>query len=170
MISITESKMVFGPFEDNMVFEIEKSNLHQHIGDNVKTVEFILRTKSETLSFVEAKSSSPRPSLENTANFQTFIDEITQKFLHSFDLYYSAVWGRHKDFSDLTESFSKLDHADIVFNFVLVIKGHKIEWLPPVKVALEKALIAHGKIWNSRIVVLNDELAKQYKLVNQVIA
>lgn len=60
MYTTIESKMVFGPFEEANVFEIEKSNVNQMIGEHIRTVEFVLRRKENQILFIEAKSSSPQ--------------------------------------------------------------------------------------------------------------
>ena len=59
MITINESGMTFGPFEESCVFKIESSQLYQNVQKNeVKTVEFVLKESGQQ-SIVEAKSSSP---------------------------------------------------------------------------------------------------------------
>ena len=42
MVEINESNMIFGDFEDDKIFQIEKSILHNKIGNGIKVVEFIL--------------------------------------------------------------------------------------------------------------------------------
>ncbi|NRV99310.1 hypothetical protein DFH65_000001, partial [Clostridium beijerinckii] len=59
MIEISESGMIFGVYEDDRVFRIEISKLHDKIGNRIKVVEFILMRKQNELDFIEAKSSSP---------------------------------------------------------------------------------------------------------------
>lgn len=46
--------MVFGDFEEDKVFQIKKSILHDNIGNGIKVVEFILLSKDDELSFIEA--------------------------------------------------------------------------------------------------------------------
>lgn len=91
MKRITESDMVF-EFADEKVFQMEGSELHASVGDGIKTVEFIASLNENSLNFVEAKSSSPQPG--NQKDFWEFINEISEKFLHSFALYLSAALGR----------------------------------------------------------------------------
>ena len=90
MIEIEESGMKFGPFEYSHIFQIEKSKLYKNL-HNVRTVEFILENNNK-LQFIEAKSSSPKPVPDNLVRFEEFIDEISQKFLHSLNLYYTGSW------------------------------------------------------------------------------
>lgn len=53
--------------------------------------------------------------------------------------------------------------------FVLIIHGHKKEWLSPLREALMKNMGIHLKIWKSTVVVLNDEMAKRRKLISETI-
>lgn len=41
MVQINESNMVFGDFEEDRIFKIEKSKLHNKIGNGIKVVEFV---------------------------------------------------------------------------------------------------------------------------------
>lgn len=109
MVVIKESNMLFGEYEDNKVFKIENSELHNKIGNGIKVVEFILLRNGKYIDFIEAKSSSPQPSNDNKERFHEFIEEISDKFIHSFKY--------------------------------------------------------HNRIWKSDIIVINEQLAKQYNLV-----
>ncbi|MGO5138574.1 hypothetical protein ACTQ31_17840 [Clostridium butyricum] len=165
MIQINESNMIFGYFEEDRVFQIENSKLHKNIGNGIKVVEFILLSKENELSFIEAKSSSPKPIKDNIIRFNEFINEISDKFIHSFNLYYSAILQRCKECEELNASFMNLDNSQINFKFILVIKGHRTEWLMPLSDALKESLSYHNTIWKSKVIVFNDELAKKYKLI-----
>ncbi|MBN1065544.1 hypothetical protein DWV13_14025 [Clostridium botulinum] len=165
MIQINESNMIFGDFEEDKVFQIEKSKLQKNIGNGIKVVEFILLSNENELSFIEAKSSSPQPVKDNIVRFNEFINEISDKFIHSFNLYYSAILKRYKDYEELNKSFIELDNSNIKFKFILVIKGHKSGWLMPLSDALKQNLSYHNTIWKSQVVVLNDEMAKKYQLI-----
>lgn len=165
MIQINESNMIFGYFEEDRVFQIENSKLHKNIGNGIKVVEFILLSKENELSFIEAKSSSPKPIKDNIIRFNEFINEISDKFIHSFNLYYSAILQRCKECEELNPSFMNLDNSQINFKFILVIKGHRTEWLMPLSDALKESLSYHNTIWKSKVIVFNDELAKKYKLI-----
>ncbi|MCM8712099.1 hypothetical protein M2651_13950 [Clostridium sp. SYSU_GA19001] len=165
MVQIIESNMIFGDFEEDKVFEIEKSKLHGKVGNGIKTVEFLLLRSENELNFVEAKSSSPRPTKQNTIRFNEFIDEISDKFIHSFNLFYSAILGRNKVYGELDNNFFELDNSGIKFKFILVIKGHDIEWLLPISEALKRKLSYQNTIWKSEVVVMNDKFANKYNLV-----
>lgn len=166
MLSIHESGMHFGPFNDDQVFQIETSVLYKNIGKGIRTVEFLLTTEPESLLFLEAKSSSPRSNSVTPERFNEFIQEITEKFIHSFNLYYSAILKRHESNNDIPDSFRRLDNGVVKIKFCLVIKGHPISWLSPIRDALLRQMASHITIWKSQIAVLNDQLAKdRYHLI-----
>ena len=161
MVTINESGMTFGPFLDDQVYQIEKAEAYTHLGEGVKVVEFIYKQKTEKFFFVEAKNSSPMPKGEE---FKKFIREISDKFVHSFDLWLSLNLKRRKD--DVA-SKNVLD-AKInkqIFRFILVIKGHEKSWLPPISEALRREMMAEIKIWKHEIIVINDQQAKQRGLI-----
>ena len=168
MIRIDESGMSFGPFHASNVFWVEKSELYQKVRNReVKTVEFIL-AEDNKLQFLEAKSSSPRPVADNKIKFDDFIDEIALKFLHSINLHYSGILGRHEEINDIPDKIKLMDNSQVSIKCILVIKGHEMAWLPPIQVALNRKMISISSIWNFEIAVINDSMAeKQYKLINR---
>lgn len=165
MITINESGMTFGPFEESCVFKIESSQLYQNVQKNeVKTVEFVLK-ESGQLRFVEAKSSSPKPNQGNGEKFETFIDEIYRKFLHSINLFYAGILGQHESNNDIPDNMKIAETVSI--KFILVIKGHEIDWLPPIAEALNRKMKPILSIWNSQIAVFNDKMTKRYGLTDR---
>ncbi len=76
--------MIF-EFENTKVFIIENSDLYKQFDDGTKTVECIVQLDNNILGFIEAKSSSPNPN--NKEDYETFLNDITDKFLHSFNMY-----------------------------------------------------------------------------------
>lgn len=168
MVQISGSNMIFGDFEENKIFKIEKSKLHNKIGNGIKVVEFVLLRNENELNFIEAKSSSPRPTKQNVIRFNEFIEEISDKFVHSFNLFYSAILKRNKDYGEMNNNFFELDNSQIKLKFILVIKGHEIEWLLPISDALKKKLSYQNTIWKSEVIVMNDEIANKYNLVKSV--
>lgn len=164
MITIYESGMRFGPFSESDIYYIEKSQLYQGIS-NSKTVEFILARRENSLYFVEAKSSSPRPTAENAVPFDVFIDEITDKFIHSLNLYYAGILKRHEVNNDIPDEFQEMEHATTNIKFLLIIKGHNIEWLPPIQEALIRKMMSYSSIWKFQIAVINDKMAVSKGLI-----
>lgn len=166
MLTIVESNMTFGPFHGEDVFYIEKSELYTAIGRNVKIAEFILK-KDDALIFIEAKSSSPRQLKKEDGSPSDFVVEISDKLRNSFELFMSANLKIADD--EKCEASTLIDIADIKkyrVKFRLVISGHEKEWLSNIQNALEKNLQAQMNIWKIEAKVLNDEIAREYRLIS----
>lgn len=165
MYTTIESKMVFGPFEEADVFEIEKSNVNQMIGEHIRTVEFVMCREENQILFIEAKSSSPQ---ERTSKerYDEFITEIVEKFVQSFEIYDTLRYNRYHINKGMGEHLKQQEWDKVEIKFVLVIHGHEKEWLAPLREALIKNMSAYLKIWKSAVVVLNDEMAKRYNLIS----
>ncbi len=174
--AILESGMRFGPYPAGQCFYIEKSLSYKRIEDGVQIAEFLLlRQKPEqdpVVWVIEAKSSSPRPQTQ--PNFDEFIDEIRVKLSNAFLLGIAARLNRHNaPVNELPTPFQALDLQQTGFRFVLVIKGHKEEWLPPLQEALSLALKPVVKTWAlppTAVAVMNHTLAEQCGLVSPVAA
>ena len=81
--TIPESGMTFGPFDEDLVFHVEKSQTYKNIEENVKICEFFCldRKKTERVVILEARSSAPHPrSLEA---YHKYTKEILEKFSNS---------------------------------------------------------------------------------------
>lgn len=168
--AIIESGMTFGPFPDGQCFYIEKSACYEKVQEGVQMAEFLLfkqQHQGPTVWVVEAKSSSPRP--ETQPNFAEFIDEIRAKLTNGFLLAVAARLQRHPAAAnELPDAFKTLDLKTRGFRFVLVINGHKQEWLEPLQSALVQALKPVVKTWAlpaTSVAVLNHELAQQHGLI-----
>ncbi len=92
-------------------------------------------------------------------------DKLTNAFL----LTVAARLQRHPSAADeLPDSFKTLDLQTLGFRFVLVINGHKQEWLEALQNALSQALKPLVKTWALpaiSVAVLNHELAQQHGLI-----
>ena len=165
MIRVVESNMIF-EFEEKHIFQIKNSNLHSSLGDGIKTVEFVVSVKPDEILFVEAKSSSPQPKAENKERFDEFIDEISDKFIHSFNMYLTSVLKRNL-VDKIPDKLLNIELETAKFKFILIIKGHKIEWLQPLKDAFDRIMIDYNKIWKSSVIIMNDEIAKEFKLIKE---
>lgn len=170
-ITFSDSGMSFGPFDDAVFFYIEKSNTYANIQQDVKMAEFLLLKPSSSkkhLLVVEAKSSSPNPN--NEQDFSTFIDEIKAKFYNAFILSLSMIHNRHASIpSELPSAFKSLNLEKTNFRLVLIINGHKTEWLPPIQDILDlqlKPLIKTWSISGPAVLVLNELLAKEQSLIS----
>lgn len=164
-ITIYDSGLYFGEYEENSLFHVEKSLIYKSLGKNIKTVEFILFHKNNNILFVEAKSSAPNPCKEG--DFDEFINEIYKKFLHSIGLYFSVVVKRLNDNrNEMPVCFKEAEYSTVRIKLVLVINRHEIEWLAPIKDALSRKLRVQTKTWRLDLAVLNHELADEYGLLN----
>jgi hypothetical protein len=168
--AIIESGMTFGPYPVGQCFYIEKSDCYRQVQEGVQMAEFLLLRQQQqgtTMWVVEAKSSSPMP--ETQPNFAEFIDEIRSKLTNGFLLGIAARLQRHPVAeNELSDSFKTLDLQALGFRFVLVVNGHKQEWLAPLQSALSLALKPVVKTWALpaiSVAVLNHELAQQYGLI-----
>ncbi|MBS5607641.1 hypothetical protein DWX10_28710 [Clostridium sp. AF18-27] len=156
--------MIFGDYNQGRVFKIENSQMHKEAGSRVRSVEFILLKGKNGLWFIEAKSSSPK-SETSWDRYQEFIGEITEKFIHSFNMLCAWYLGRLSDYDEIGTDLKAITGKMADFVFVLVIRGHKMEWLLPLQEELRQKLKYHNSIWNSKIIVMNDEIAREYHLI-----
>lgn len=162
MVTITESGMTFGPFSEDQIYRIEKADAYIDLGEGVKAVEFVYRQRQDKLFFIEAKSSSPMPKGEK---FENYIGDIAEKFLHSFGLWLTLYLKRRTDkISPNMLDIPVASHA-FRFIFILVINGHRKEWLPPIKAAIARQMMAEIKIWKHEVIVINDEQARERGLI-----
>ena len=172
-ITIDESGMTFGPYPSEHCFHIEKSALYTDIRQGVKMAEFLLlhadSDRPAMLWVVEAKSSSPQP--KNEPDFSQFIMEVRGKWINALSLVLASRLGRHRQAgTDLPGSFKTFDLSRFDVRFVLVINGHREDWLPPIRDALQKSLRPLVRTWNfapTSIAVLNDELAVKHHLISR---
>ncbi len=164
MITITESNMQFGPFEEKAVFEIEKSSLYKELGEGIHIAEFIA-VRDNKILLVEAKTTQPNP--EGKERFRDSIDEIAEKLKNTFDIFISANCNVLKNINNENINLIQFNELHTYkIQFFLVIKKSEKEWLPPIQIALQEKLKPQAKIWNIEVFVLNHEKAKQYKLIS----
>lgn len=174
MISIVESNMTFGPYPAENIFELEK-NAPQKSLQHVALAEFyLLKPEKGCIYIIEAKSSSPRSTPDQQNRFDEYIAEITAKLSNSLQLYFSTLLQRQTAFTEpLPAAFKALSLAETKFRLFLVINGHRLDWLPPLQEALQKALLPIVKIWNLSplaVQVLNHELALEHQLISTYLA
>lgn len=165
MVKITESKMVFGPYAKENVFEIEKSKINKNAGENISIVEFMLVWDETKILFVEAKSSTPKESTDRE-RFKKFVLEIKEKFIHSFELFQALRCQRYETNENIGNNLKNLDWKCCEIKFVIVIHGHRKEWLVPIREALLKEMESFSKIWKSTVIVLNEEMAMKRRLIS----
>lgn len=160
MVTFEESNMTFS-FPDTDVYRIEKSPLMAEV--QLKATECIVN-RQNTLLFIEAKSSSPKPLPAD--KFDKFIGEITDKFAHSLTFYNAAVL-RHGG-ERMPDKLKDVDLQNARYSFVLVIYGHQTEWLPPLMDALKSSMRHTLKLWNIpdvAVKVMNERMALDNKII-----
>ncbi len=179
-----ESCMLFGYFEKTKVFEIENSGLHRKAGTGISTVEFLQLHRGENhslLRFVEAKSSIPRKETSREC-YEEFIEEITDKFIHSFNMYAADKLGIY---DEIDGEIAEISDGELKYRFVLVINTHEAKgfdaaFLEGVCNDLEKRLRERlggyfFKIWRfdegtarskkAKVLVFDERIAKERQLV-----
>lgn len=167
LIYIEEPGLKFGPYEESDVYRIEKSKLLQSKRfQGIKITEFILRRQlkgMDTFSMIEAKSSSP---YSNDVEYNEFIESIAQKFSNTLNIMCALHIGREHLKEEKVPEFVKSDViAGSNLQFILVINGHKSEALVPIKNSLEKRLKRLMKIYDIKVIVINENFARKYKLI-----
>lgn len=165
-ISFVESGMSFGPYAVEEVFPIEQSPLYKHLGQGLMIAEFVLirpgRGGLEEVWVIEAKSSAPRI-------FDEYVDEIRQKLTNSVQLTLASCLKRHPHAADvLPARFLDLDLGACAFKCILIIKGFRKEWLPPLQNALAKEMNSLVKTMGfnpGSVSVINDDKARELMLI-----
>jgi hypothetical protein len=161
----TESDMTF-EFNDDICFRIESSLVYKSIqADGVKVSECILIRKNQ-LWIIECKKTSPQQTTQ--PRFDEYIEEIKTKFIHSLTLFYSIYIQRYQN-DQLSVQFKQLNLSQIEPVFILIIKNHQQDWLPPLKDELHKQLKLTAKLWNLKgawIRLMNEELAQESGLIH----
>ena len=164
--------MTFGPFLDEHCFEIETSATYAAIQGGVKMAEFLLlrfgENKPPCVWIVEAKQSAPRHT--SAEDFKDYIREIRDKLLNGLGMGIAAILKRHPAAqNELPLPFRNLDLSIAGFRLILVVNGHKKDWLPPLQDALQKALhvtIKTFALGPLSVVVMNHEVAKSKGLIS----
>ncbi|MDH8701940.1 hypothetical protein M2138_001292 [Dysgonomonadaceae bacterium PH5-43] len=157
---ITESGMCF--IADN-TFHIENSVSYATLKESIKTVEFI-RAKDDKLLFMEAKSSFPNPNNPvSTAKFQSAVDDICNKFIHSLNLYASIAIGVNGEFPPDFNPAIKVS-----LKFILIINNFEQKWCIPIEKALINQLRKSeciAKIWKPTVFVMNHKIASKQNFI-----
>lgn len=172
-LSIAESGMIFGPYEDQDVFVIEKSAmLKRCIG--IRTVEFVYRKRDHVLWFVEAKSSVPIKKPDNLENYESFLSEISEKMVDSFNLYMAGVLERKEGHIEISKCLKSLDYSKVIFRFFLIVNFKEtsevgrikdVSWAEGLKLDLERKMADFCTVWKAEIFVMDSEDARRAKIV-----
>ena len=166
-MTVTESGMQFGPFDQDDIFYWEKSKLFTTFGAGTKSVEFICLDKENAFCLLEAKTTAPNPEgPKGQEGFDEYLEEISEKFIHTFDLF-MATWIKRYDDKDheMPSNFLAQDIGKITIKFLLVIKESKELWLRPINDALNRILLRYRKTWRIKVAVLNEDMALSERLI-----
>jgi hypothetical protein len=93
---------------------------------------------------------------------------VKNQLLNAFSLYFAMRLNRHVSASELPDTFWVPDLSKVRVQFILIINGHKRDWLPPLQEALYKELHPTIRTWNpgpNPVIVLNDALARERWLI-----
>lgn len=162
MATFKESKMMFG-FSDCDFYHIEKSSLYRQVV-GFQICECIVKFRDK-VTLIEAKSSTPNP-MKNKEDFDKFICDIMSKFRDTLT-FYNAVLLRHDEEPVGTE-LKKINPKEADYQMLLIIHGHKEEWLPPVMDALKSEVRHLLKLWNIKdtsVKVINETIAKDWGVI-----
>lgn len=172
MEPILESGMQFGPYPDEEVFWIEKSQLYtRRLQPNgVKCCEFILK-RGKTIYFIEAKTSCPNQLTADSAEekrikYNEYIEDITEKMRHSIATYASLLLNRHQIDESLPPDLAKKDLSKTTLKLILVVKTAEASWLIPLKDVLNRKLRKDSCIWRDvQLYAINEAKARELHLV-----
>ncbi|MBE0469905.1 MAG: hypothetical protein IBX55_10420 [Methyloprofundus sp.] len=163
-VQIEESGVLFGDFELDDLFQIEKSTAVDSLGDGIHKVECVVhQEQNKHIVFLEAKSSYPRQA-------DDFFQEIKAKMLHSITIWFAAVAGRYPDIkTDIGANLQKTATLKKPIHLVLVVPNMPIEHCIGATDKFRQCLNLERRLWNikdNHIRVLNTEKAKQFGLVS----
>ncbi|MBF0371463.1 MAG: hypothetical protein HQL52_18640 [Magnetococcales bacterium] len=166
---IIESGMTFIGFPEEACFRIETSTAYTRRQQNRPIPEFLLLRDSQ-IWIIEAKSSSPNPNNPaSRESLTSFADDIGQKMHNAILMFLGLHLGWHGPFGkEMPTTFHNLDLKKTQFKLILIIKGHKKEWLPPINDACRTALSKIMGILGPppyTVAVINDQMAKKHNLI-----
>lgn len=165
MITIKESGVTFGHFDEKDIYKIENSAGHQGLGDGFKIVEFTY-LRSNVLFFIEAKSSIPKP--ESTSDYEDFWQAILEKFENALLLELMGCLRRNQQvYNELADNHKNIDWEKVDIRIILVIRPVPKEYLVSITDVFRKRLKKILKLWSikyANIFVINEEQAIQQNL------
>jgi len=161
---IYESGMIFGDYDIDNCFHIEKTKLYKKLnGKGYSSVEFILhRPDKKQLLFIEAKSSLP--DVKNINKYDERITEISKDFKDSFHLTCGIWFGQNNSKVDMPANGSCFFSYGTQVVFVLVIKNRTGN-LTRIAEEIKRELIREYRLWQFDILVMNEDDVRTYKLV-----
>ncbi len=170
-VIISESDMQFGEYEQEQIFQLEKSSQYtKKLRPNgIKSCEFILR-RDNKLYFVEAKKSCPRQieadtSEEKRIKYREYIQDIALKMRHSLALYSNILLERY-DTEGVPELLKERNLSGLEIRLVLVVKNAEKGWLAPFQDVFRKELQDELRIWKiPDFSIINEETARNKQFI-----
>lgn len=170
-VIISESDMQFGEYEEEQIFQLEKSSQYtKKLRPNgIKSCEFILR-RDNKLYFVEAKKSCPRQieagtSEEKRIKYRKYIYDIVLKMRHSLALYSNILLERY-DTEGMPELLRERNLSDLEIRLVLVVKNAEKGWLAPFQDVFRNELRDELRIWKiPGFSIINEEAARNKRFI-----
>ncbi|WP_330960562.1 hypothetical protein [Photobacterium sp. 53610] len=166
MVTITESGMTFGDFDQDDCYQIEHSQGHNSLGQGFKMVEFTYLLEQK-LFVVEAKSTIPRATSQ--PDYDNYWDEIFEKFENALTLQLMAFVKRNMlAESELPPNHKRMDWQQTSFQLRLVIPKVPNGHLAPITHKFRQRLHKLKKLWcisDAHIFVVNEEKARQEGLL-----
>ena len=155
-------------FPEDILFRIEKSKFFKQ-KKSLSSVE-CLYLRKKRLFLIEVKSSFPRAV--NAEDFDENLNAISNKFLHSFELFLSHFVNVNPLFPEETPvKFIDYDFSKNEIVFVLIINCKRIEkhCIPNMISTIQNAFLqrfeAHKSIWGVRFITLDHETAMAQKFI-----
>lgn len=164
-MEFVESFMQFR-FCDEDVFMLEKDPLVLE-NKGTKSCECVVLI-SDKIALVEAKSSSPNP--QNKEDFDTYIEDIKEKFATSLRLF-SEIHNQTRGaeaFNRLPVHLQELNLEEGQYGIYLIVHGNDESWMIGLQDALREALRDVIEQWNIddvNVKALNHTMAKELKLI-----
>lgn len=163
-LTFVESNMIFGPYDPQDCFQIEKSEIYKKIQNGIKIAEFVLYRNEQgipTIFIVEAKSNAP-------TDIKQYCSEIELKLSNSLLLFLSLFHQRHElPYFSLPNSLAELNIDITEFKFILIINNFNKKHLPPITELLQSNLKRTLKLWHkSQVLVLNHHGALSRGLIS----
>ena len=141
---IPESDMNFGKFDEDNLFQIEKSKLYKNLGTGIKTVEFILKYDQNSIIFLKQRK----------------VVRMQQT------VYTAALLDKYEETTEVgTRLLNTKSLRNIQLKFVLVVKEAEDTWLAGPMAELQARLLQFRKIWGIKVAVINEKIAKMYQLI-----
>lgn len=165
MITVTESGMTFGPFDERNLFKVEDSPFVRRL-NGIKACEFVCwNGVTNQLVFIEAKSSVPNPRT-SPEQFESYFIEMLEKFDNALQMLVAGVLIRSEELSDQLEAgIAQVNWSQATILFYLVIPDVPNEFLPGLTDKLRQILHRQLGIWKAHAFVINRQQALKRQIV-----